>query len=337
MATIHDVAAKAGVSVKTVSRVLNDYPHISAKMRQKVENAMGELSYTPSLIARQMRLGDTLSIGLLYGDPSSGYQSSLNQAFMEACFSESRYLITELLREDDSDWQNQVERFLDKTRVKNMVLVPPLCDSAEVHQFLRSREVKFILISPSQTFPSTVSIVIDDQRAAAEITNHLIAQGHERIAHLTGNPMHVASLLRQKGYEKALRDAKFRVRQSFVKLGGFNYKLALQCAQELLSLPPNERPTAIFCANDEMAAATMVVAYKLGLSVPDQLAIAGFDDSFVAKMVWPPLTSIAQPFYRIAEEAIRQLKNFPLAAGFDPIVRVLPHELFIRELTTKIL
>lgn len=331
MTTIHDVAEKAGVSVKTVSRVLNDYSHVSQKTKEKVETAMEELSYAPSFIARQMRLGDTLSVGLMYGDPGSGYQSSLNQAFLEACFSARRYLITELLREDDRDWLAQVGQFLDKTKIKNMVLVPPLCDSEEVHDFLRERGVKFVLISPSQTFPSCVSIMIDEQKAAFQITRHLIGLGHERIAHITGNAMHIASLLRQKGYEKAISDAGLPLRDNLVRQGEFSYKKALTCSQELLSLPDADRPTAIFCSNDEMASAAMMIANKMGFGVPESVAIAGFDDSYVAKMLWPQLTSIAQPFFLMAKEAIKQLNNYPSSANFDPVVRILPHQLLVRE------
>lgn len=331
MSTIHDVAEKAGVSVKTVSRVLNDYSHVSKKTRDKVLTAMDELDYSPSSIARQMRLGDTLSVGLMYGDPTSGYQSGLNQAFLEACFNAGRYLVAELLDESDRDWLSQVGRFLDKTKIKNLVLVPPLCDSEEVHELLRQREVNFVLISPSQTFPSCVSIVIDEQKAAIQTTKHLINQGHTRIAHLTGDVMHVASLLRQRGYEKALKDAGLPIRSNFIKEGGFDYKKALSCTQELLTLPENTRPTAIFCSNDEMAAAAMMVASKMGLSVPEQVAIAGFDDSFISKVLWPQLTSVAQPFSKMAAEALQQLNNFPKPRDFDPIVRVLPHKLYVRE------
>ena len=331
MSTIHDVAEKAGVSVKTVSRVLNDYSHVSEKTRLRVQNAMETLNYSPSSIARQMRLGDTLSVGLMYGDPSSGYQSGLNQAFLEACFNAGRYLVAELLDETNKDWIGQVSRFLDKTKIKNLVLVPPLCDSVEVHELLRQKGVNFVLISPSQAFPSCVSIVIDEQKAAIQLTKHLIDQGHKRIAHISGDAMHVASLLRLRGYEKVLSEAGLEINSELVKEGSFDYKKALKCSQELLSLPESNRPTAIFCSNDEMAAATMMVASKMGFSVPDQLAIAGFDDSFISKVLWPQLTSVAQPFSKMALEAMQQLNNFPKALEFDPIVRVLPHKLHVRE------
>ena len=156
MSTIHDVAAKAGVSIKTVSRVLNNYKHISQRTRSKVQAAIDELDYSPSSIARQMRLGDSLGIGMLYGDPSSGYQASLNHAFLSACSNARRYLVVELFDETSSDWASQVDSFLTRTKIKNMVLVPPLCDSTELHELLRSNGVNFVLISPSRTVSSTV-------------------------------------------------------------------------------------------------------------------------------------------------------------------------------------
>ena len=122
---------------------------------------METLNYSPSSIARQMRLGIRL-VGLMYGDPSSGYQSGLNQAFLEACFNAGRYLVAELLDETNKDWIGQVSRF-DKTKIKNLVLVPPLCDLLKFMTFY-VKKVLILFNFPSQTFPSCVSIVIDEQR-----------------------------------------------------------------------------------------------------------------------------------------------------------------------------
>ena len=149
MPTIHDVAKRAKVSVKTVSRVLNHHEHISPQTRARVEQAIQELNYAPSAIARQMRLGDNVSIGVLLADPSSGYQSQLNHSLLKACSRAQRYLAVELFDEDNPDWRGQVALFLDRTKVSNMVLVPPLCDSHDLHALLRERHVRFVLVSPS--------------------------------------------------------------------------------------------------------------------------------------------------------------------------------------------
>ena len=163
MATIQDVARKAQVSVKTVSRVMNQYEHISEKTRAKVEKAMHDLNYAPSPIARQMRLGDNLSIGVLFGDPSSGYQSQLNHSLLKACSGEHRYLAVELFEESSPDWCGQVSHFLDRSKVSNLVLVPPICDSPEVHALLRERKVRFVLISPSQPVSGASAVAMDDR------------------------------------------------------------------------------------------------------------------------------------------------------------------------------
>ena len=141
MATIIEVAEKAGVSIKTVSRVMNGYVHVSQKTKQKVEDAMAALDYTPSTTARQMRLGASQSIGILFGDPSSGYQSELNHSMLRACAEGGRFLAVELFNEKDRDWVSQVSSFLDRTKVSNLVLVPPISDSIEVHKLLRDRDV----------------------------------------------------------------------------------------------------------------------------------------------------------------------------------------------------
>jgi LacI family transcriptional regulator len=334
MSTIHDVAAKAGVSIKTVSRVLNNYKHISQRTRSKVQAAIDELDYSPSSIARQMRLGDSLSIGMLYGDPSSGYQASLNHAFLSACSNARRYLVVELFDETSSDWASQVDSFLTRTKIKNMVLVPPLCDSTELHDLLRANGVNFVLISPSRTVSSTVSVLIDEKQAATEVTNLLINLGHKRIAHISGDMGHVATLLRYQGFEDAILRAKLNYNpQDLTREGQFSFKLALRCTEELLSLAEDQRPTAIFCANDEMAAAALMIANRMGYRVPEDLSIVGFDDSYISKVIWPQLTTVSQPFEDIAAEAVNQLGKYPEIGQFDPIIRILPHKLHVRQST----
>ena len=332
MATITEVAEHAGVSIKTVSRVMNNYEHISRKMRDKVEASMKELNYAPSSVARQMRLGDQLSIGMLYGDPSSGYQARLNHAMLEACSDARRYLAVELFDEKSTQWRQQVEAFLDRTRVKNIVLVPPMCDSSDLHVLLKERDVRFALISPSRPVSGASSIAMDDRLAAMEMTQHLINLGHTRIGHIGGDAGHVATLLRQQGYEEALVKAGLgRQDAGLIESGKFNFKQALDCADRMLT--SSNRPTAIFAANDEMAAAVVMTANRLGLSVPGDLSVAGFDNTPISQTIWPELTTVAQPFAEIAKEAVRLSDHHPSGGNGVSATRVLPHKLLIREST----
>ena len=330
MTTIDQVARRAGVSIKTVSRVMNDYEHVSDQTRNKVENAIRELNYAPSAIARQMRLGDTQSIGMLYGDPGSGYQAQINHSMLKACSDSGRYLAVELFDENSMGWVNQVMRFLDRTRVSNMVLVPPMCDSVEIHDLLKSRGVRTVLISPSRPLLGSHCVAIDDRLAAMEATQTLISLGHRRIGHVAGRQDHVGGLLRRLGYEDGLIKAGLTLDDAIVLDGNFRFRDALSCAEQLLSLP--DRPTAIFAANDQMAVAVIMVAARIGLKVPEDLSVIGFDNTPIARNIWPGLTTVAQPFDQIGASAVAYFNLKPSLSG-QTTTEILGHTLVMREST----
>lgn len=329
MVTITDVAERAGVSIKTVSRVMNNYEHISTKMRDKVQRAMVELSYEPGASSGRMHMLDQRSIGILYSDPGGGYPARLNRALLQACRAARRYLAVEIFDETNPDWRSQVEGFLHRTKVRNVILVPPICDSSDVHALLKEKEVGFALISPSRPVSGASSIVMDDRLAAMEVTQHLIDLGHTRIGHIGGDTGHVVTLLRRQGFEEALVKAGLGAPDpSLLASGRFNFKDALIGADKMLTA--KNRPTAIFAANDEMAAAVIMAANRLGISVPGELSVAGFDDTRIAQTIWPELTTIAQPFEAIAKEAVRLSNELRPDEGSISAARVLPHRLIVR-------
>ena len=332
MTTIVEVAERAGVSVKTVSRVMNGYAHVSQKTREKVETTIAELNYAPSMIARQMRLGDTQSIGMLYGDPSSGYQSELNHSMLKACAEVGRYLAVELFNEKSGEWVSQVERFLDRTQVRNMVLVPPMCDASELHDLLRARDVKFVLISPSRPVSGASSVQMDDRHAAREVTEYLIKLGHKRIGHISGHEDHIVTTLRRLGFLDAISAAGLPSDEDKLILAGrFRFKQALEQAREMLMQP--DRPTAIFAANDQMAVAVIMAAHRLGLSVPEDLSVVGFDDTPMCQLIWPTLTTVKQPYDDIAIAAVRLLQDAGSRKQEMAQSLILPHRLVLREST----
>jgi LacI family transcriptional regulator len=333
MATIQDVAKKAQVSIKTVSRVMNRYEHISERTRKRVEAAMAELNYAPSAIARQMRMGDSLSIGVLLADPSSGYQSQLNHSLLKACSKAHRYLAVELFDEDNPDWAGQVAQFLDRSRVANMILVPPICDAIAVHDLLRARGVRFVLVSPSRPVAGASAVAMDDRLAAREVTDHLIALGHRRIAHIMGRDEHIVTVLRRLGYQDAIQAAGLvQACEGLVVKGNFAFREALTGAEALLAGP--NPPTAIFAANDTMAVAVMMSAHKMGLRVPDDLSVAGFDDTPMGRAIWPPLTTVAQPFDALSQTAVGLLSDPQRAPDSASQIHILPHTLFTRGSTS---
>jgi LacI family transcriptional regulator len=336
MTTIIDVAKKAGVSIKTVSRVMNNQANVRDETRRRVRQAMDELNYTPSDAARQMRSRKSRAIGMLYGDPSSGYQSRLNHAMMQACSQVGRYLAVGLFDEKKREWKSQLEAFLDRTKVESVVLVPPMCDSSILQQCLIDRGAQFVLLSPSHSRPGVAAVSMDDSRAALEMTQYLLKLGHRRIGHIAGHPDHIASLLRRQGFEEAILSAGLdRPDKTLVVEGRFNFRLALASAEKMLS--SKNRPTAVFAASDDMAAAVYMAAGRLGLNVPEQVSIVGFDDVPIAQTIWPALTTVAQPFEKMALEAVGLLSgDRDLDAHSDASETiVVPHKIVVRKSCAK--
>lgn len=306
MVTIFDVAKKAGVSIKTVSRVLNHATNVRSETRKKVQLAMRELDYHPSFAARELRSGQSRAIGIILSDSSGGFQGRLHMAALQACRNAGCFLTAGLIDENDDNWADELAAFTSRTRVKRMILVPPFCDSTLLHEQLIAEDIAFTLISPSIMNEGAVSLGVNEEQAGFEITQHLIALGHTKIGHIAGIAGHVATQFRKAGYLRALAQSGLKVRDGWIGDGEFSFRDALTSARKMLA-DPDGRPTAIFAANDEMAAAVCYTANSLGLSVPDDLSVAGFDDVAIATTIWPPLTTVSQPFDVMAEEAVRRL------------------------------
>ncbi len=333
MATIYDVAELAGVSAKTVSRVLNDDKAVKGPTRERVLEAMGKLDYRPNTQARQLRLGVKTSIGLLLEDPAGGYQGRFHHAMLSACMESGKYLAVELYEPGRRDWDGLVTRFLNDAQIKDMVLLPTLCDFGPLKALLKSRQINSVLISPSTPDDHYASVAMDDRVAAREVTDYLFRLGHKRVAHIAGHPDHAAAMLRRMGYLEAF-DAILAPRPpaEYIAQGYFSFKTGIEAAEKLLSLP--EPPTAIFAANDEMAAATCTVAHKMGLRIPEDLAVVGFDDAPISSAVWPALTTVRQPYLEMARRCIQILNTAGEFRASDKQVRhIIPHEIIARDTT----
>jgi LacI family transcriptional regulator len=217
-----------------------------------------------------------------------------------------------------------------------MILTPPLCDNPHVLKALRESHTPCVLISPARPVKGMASVRMDDAGAAEEITNLLISLGHERIAFIKGATEQAASAPRYQGYLRAMKTHRLTVDPQLVHQGEFTFASGVDAAHHLLSR--RTRPSAVFASNDDMALGVLAAAHRLGLSVPGDLSIAGFDDSTAAGLVWPPLTTVRQPMDEMARVAVEMLiaaqrADAPTAteAGWH---RVLPHELVVRDSTS---
>jgi len=334
--TITDVAQQAGVSIKTVSRVMNQEPGVHAETRALVLKVMADLNYRPKLSARSLAGARSFLIGLLHYDPSAAFVAGVQQGATLRCREAGYHLIVESLHNDAPDLAQQVDRMVSALRPDGIILTPPLCDNPSVLQALQASRTPCVLVSPARDIAGLPSVRMDDTRAAEEITNLLISLGHVSIAFIRGARDQAASGLRHQGYQRAMKTHRIAVDKELVVQGDFTFASGVEAAHHLLSR--RQRPSAVFASNDDMALGVLVAAQRLGLAVPGDLSIAGFDDSSASGLVWPPLTTVRQPKDEMARTAVDML----IAASrsdAEPLReaelhRVLPHELVVRESTS---
>ena len=203
--TIVDVAREAGVSIKTVSRVLNHEPGVHESTRDQVLKVVEALRYRPKQSARSLAGGRSFLIGLLYYDPSANFVGSVQQGATLRCRELGYHLVVESLHNDAPDLRQQIDRMVLALRPDGMILTPPLCDNPEVLAALRESGTPCVQMSPERDIRGVPSVRMDDVHAAEEITNLLLSLGHRRIAFIKGPPDQSASAARYEGFVNALR------------------------------------------------------------------------------------------------------------------------------------
>jgi LacI family transcriptional regulator len=321
---IRDVSARAGVSVKTVSRVLNDHPYVSQDTREKVEAAIRELDFRPSVAARILAGTKSAQIALIYDNHSPYYINQIQAGCWARCHQDGVRLLGQPVDVDDPDVGDQVRGLVSETHVDGIILSSPVTDCDPVLRALEQLGTPFVRISPGTNHAMTSSVFMDDAQAADDMTTHLINMGHRRIGFIKGHPNHMASDERLFGYRRALDRAGLPFEPQLIADGLFDFASGYAACQQFLSMP--RRPTAIFAANDDMAAGVLAAAHRAGFDLPRDLSVAGFDDTMLARMVWPALTTIRQPVFALAHTATDLLLT-----GQNLVHRRLQHDLVERD------
>lgn len=298
---IRDVAARAGVAVKTVSRVLNGHPYVSADTKRRVEEAMRDLDFRPSIAARILSGAKSNQIALIYDNHSPYYMFQIQQGCWARCQQAGVRLLAQPVDVADPTIGDQIRGLVSETHVDGIILSSPVTDCEPVLRALEAMDVPFVRISPSTNHSLTSSVFMDDAQAGDDMTSHLINLGHRRIGFIKGHQNHGASEDRLFGYRRALDRAGIAFEPKLVIEGAFDFESGVAGGAYLLDLP--DAPTAIFASNDDMAAGVLSVAHRRGLVLPDDLSVAGFDDTILARSVWPPLTTVRQPVFELAHTA----------------------------------
>lgn len=328
--TVADVAHVAGVSPMTVSRVINRDQRVKETTRKRVEETISALGYVPNAAARSLAGGKQCRIVLLYRNPSAAYLSE----FLLGSLSSARHNDAELIvdEHDPEERPASLAARLVAQRVDAVLLPPPLCDDIELLDALQTSGLAVAQVASGQPTPSSHAVLIDDEEAAFAMTQHILACGHRRIGFAAGDPNQSASHLRRQGYERALRLAGIKPEEELIAQGNFTYRGGLAAATSLLDA--SSPPSAIFAANDDMAAGIISAAHQRGLDVPRDLTVCGFDDTAIATTIWPELTTVRQPISAMASLAIEILARAvrskqPLANSQPEHVR-LDFELVVR-------
>ncbi|WP_443748481.1 LacI family DNA-binding transcriptional regulator [Asticcacaulis solisilvae] len=333
VSTINDVARLAGVSIKTVSRVMNNEPNVREETRAKVKEAAGLLHYRPNLLARSLAGSRSFLLCLLYHNPVPTYINNMHQGVIDRCRQNGYHLLAEPQDLQGGDLERSIAGLLATVRLDGVILTPPLCDMAVVMQTIEAAAVPYVRVSPFLYPGRTAAVRMDEAGAAREATQYLLNKGHRDIGFIMGHPEHGGTHLRYQGYVSAMRDAGIEPRAEWIKQGYFNFESGVEAGKAYFSA--EKRPTAIFSSNDDMAFGLMSVAQQMGIRIPDDISIIGFDDTPGCTLIWPHLTTIRQPIldmaYAAADILLSRTTGEDDGPAMNDIVREMPFTLIERD------
>lgn len=304
--TLKAVAEAAGVSMMTVSNVLHNRVNVSAALRDQVLQKIKELGYVPNRAAQELAGAARPHFGLLYPGVINPFIAAVIVGVMKAASRLGVDVSVQLAEVDDPKSLKAAIRHLEETGVDGFLLPSPIAEFAAATFRKKPLAHPVVALAPGQPVPGMASVRCDERRAACELVNLLIGLGHRRIGHVAGPAIQTGSIARKLGYEDALGQHGLSVDPDMVELvAAYRFQDGLAAAEALLARRP--QITAIFAANDTLAAAVVAAAQRRGLSVPGDLSVVGYDDAPVAEQVWPGLTTIHQDAQIMTERAVEIL------------------------------
>jgi LacI family transcriptional regulator len=330
--TIRDVARHAGVSFKTVSRVINDEPFVKEITRQKVQSSINELGYVVSLPAKRLSSGQSFTLGLIFHNASWHYIQDVQKGVLETGRKFGYHTLMhpcDVHRDEDID---EILKMVSQRLIDGLIFTPPADNAHRLLEELRSLDFPFICLSPKKRNQYQPHVTTTDRQGALEITRYLINLGHNRIGFIHGPDEQQAPHDRFLGYQQALDEAGISPDTNLITYGDDHFNSGYLAAQKLLRVDPPV--LAIFSNNDEMAAGAMAAIFEADLRVPDDISVAGFDDIPLAEQIWPPLTTVKQPIFEMAEQATTHLIKMLNGEGdFDRELKI-PTKLIVRKSTS---
>ena len=326
--TLDDVARLAGVSAKTVSRVVNGEAHVSARAKESVDLAIASLGYRPNLAARSLAAARSFLVGVISPYLESFYFRKLHSNSIRAFKERGLHVIVELIDLEAKDHLQHLESALRQLRFEGVILTPPVCDRSGVLDLLDRLALRYVRIAPSKDYDRSDCVCADQAQGMKLLAEHFWSLGHRRVAsgilYTRRRDLLKEALLELGGKPDQIQSVPLNWRERPLTIGR-------QLAETILS--QRNRPTAVFTFNDEVAAGVIGYAWEHGLRIPHDLSVAGYDDDEIAQAVWPLLTTVRQPLDRMARAAVELLTE-PAVDGKSRRV-TCPVELIVRNSTGK--
>lgn len=334
--TISDVARIAGVSKRTVSRVINNSPMVGAASREKVKQIIDDLGYQPNPQARGLASSRSYLIGLIYDNPDPFFIDAVIRAVSEVCRQNGFELVVHPSRLDDPQLIDQSVNFVSRAKIDGVIIPPPISEIDDVAEALDLVGVPSVRLAARWLDGPTRVVVSDERQGARKITEYMVSCGHRKIGYIAGPKGLISTRERRAGHREALRNQRVSGDPDAWEVRGeYTFQSGIVAARDLLSRA--DRPTAIFASNDQMANGVLHVAQEMGLSVPADLSVAGFDDSELASQTIPALTTVRRPVRQMAIKAT--LKLIARIEGRDEdadLECVLAPQLVVRDSTDSI-
>lgn len=329
-ATIYDVAREAGVSMATVSRVVNGNPNVKPTTRKKVSEAIKRLGYRPNAVARGLASKKTTTVGVIIPDISSVFFSELARG-IEDIATMYKYNIILCNSDQNKDKEIRLIQTLLGKQVDGIVFMGGKITEEHAEEF-NNTSVPIVLAATVDESKKIPSVNIDYEQAAYEVVSGLIEKGHRKIGFIDG-PLEVPISGKEKlnGYKRALKEAAIPFDETLLSVGDYTYESGKEATEQFLD--QESKPTAIFADSDEMAIGAITQIQDRGLKVPDDIEVISSENTRLVQMVRPTLSSIAEPTYDIGAVAMRLLTKLMNNEKVDNATVVLPHRIEYRQST----
>ncbi|WP_087016094.1 HTH-type transcriptional repressor PurR [Thaumasiovibrio subtropicus] len=328
MATIKDVARMAGVSTTTVSHVINKTRFVAEATQKKVWEAIDELNYAPSAVARSLKCNSTRTIGMLVTKSNNPFFAEVVHGVEEYCY-KAGYTLILCNTEGNFNKQRDYLRMLAEKRVDGLLVMCSDLDDELLAILNRQKDLPMVIMDWGPESVTTDKIRDNAEKGAYLATRHFIDNGHQEIGCVSGHLQRNTCVERMKGFSAAMQEANLPINQDWIIEGDFECETAVKAAQDFIAM--DQRPTAIFCFNDIMAMALISTFEQAGISVPDDISVIGYDNIDLSPYFSPPLTTIHQPKHRLGKKAVELLMARIKDKEHDSQLFVMEPELVVRK------